>query len=76
MKSGLIALILVLCVTLTILFPAVAEDASHAAAQSQIERAVVSYAATGTRDEQALSALASLDETNSEKWVRIMETSG
>ena len=73
MKSGLIALILVLCVTLTILFPAVAEDASHAAAQSQIERAVVSYAATGTRDEQALSALASLDASLGEKWVRILD---
>jgi len=73
MKSGLIALILVLCVTLTILFPAAAEDASHAAAQSQIERAVVSYAATGARDEQALSSLASLDAILGEKWTHIMD---
>ncbi|MBQ1365702.1 MAG: YdcF family protein, partial [Clostridia bacterium] len=41
--------------------------------RSQIERAVVSYAANGTRDEEALSALASLNPSLGEKWMRIMD---
>lgn len=73
MKSVLISLILVLCIFLVMLFPAFAEETTQAAVQSQIERAVVSYAATGARDEQALSSLASLDASLGEKWVRIMD---
>ena len=34
---------------------------------------MVSYAATGTRDEEALSALASIDPTLGGKWARIMD---
>ena len=71
MKSGLIVFILILCIATAVMVPAAAEE--PAAAQSQIERAVVSYAATGARDEQALAALASLDPALGEKWGRIMD---
>ena len=73
MKSSLTALILMLCMVIMTVCPAVAEKTDQASAQSQIERAVVSYAATGTRDEEALSALASLDPTLGGKWARIMD---
>ncbi len=73
MKSNLIALVLVFCMVITVMLPAIAEEAPEALAQSQIERAVVSYAATGVRDEQALAALASLDPALGEKWSRIMD---
>lgn len=71
MKSGLIVFILILCIATAVMVPAAAEE--PAAAQSQIERAVVSYAATGTRDDQALLALASLDSALGDKWARIMK---
>ena len=73
MKSNLIALVLVFCMVITVMLPAAAGEAPEALAQSQIERAVVSYAATGARDEQALAALASLDPALGEKWGRIMD---
>ncbi len=73
MKSSLIAFFLVLCLSVMILPPAVAEDAPRVAAQSQIERTVVSYAATGTRDEEALSVLSSLDPSLGDQWTRIMD---
>ena len=73
MKSNLIALVLVFCMAVTVMLPAAAGEAPEALAQSQIERAVVSYAATGARDEQALAALASLDPALGEKWGRIMD---
>jgi len=71
MKSGLIMFILILCIATAATVPAAAEE--PAAAQSQIERAVVSYAATGTRDDLALLALASLDPALGDKWARIMK---
>ncbi len=43
------------------------------AAQSQIERVVVSYARNKTRDDAALLALASIDPSLGEKWMRIMD---
>ena len=67
MKIRRLGFIVLLCLAVAAL-PAAAEEA-----QSQIERAVVSYAASGTRDEQALSALASLDPDLGEKWSRIMD---
>ena len=73
MKSNLVVLILVICMSLIMLFPAAAEEASQISAQSQIERAVVSYAATGTKDEQTLKGLANLDPVLGEKWTRIMD---
>ena len=73
MKTKLTAIILVLCIAITVMVPALAEETSRDAAQSQIERAVVSYAANGTRDHEALAALASLDPSLGEKWTRIMD---
>ena len=73
MKNNMIAFMLVLCMAFTMMVPALAEETSHDAAQSQIERAVVSYAANGTRDQEALSALAFLDPVLGEKWTRIMD---
>ena len=73
MKTKWTAIILVFCLVLTMLVPVLGEESSRDAAQSQIERAVVSWAANGTRDEEALSALASLDPSLGEKWTRIMD---
>ena len=73
MRFDLIAFVLVFCLVLLTVLPVTAEDEAKSPAQSQIERAVVSYAATGTRDEQALSGLASLDPERGEKWSRIMD---
>ena len=54
MKLRITGLVILLCLAVVMTFPATAEEA-----QSQIERAVVSYAAEGTRDsfEGALEAL-------------------
>ena len=73
MKRNLIPYILVLCLAVTVMIPAQAEEMSPDAAQSQIERAVVSYAANGIRDGEALSALSALDSSLGEKWMRIMD---
>ncbi len=73
MKRNLIPYILVLCLAVTVMIPAQAEEMSPDAAQSQIERAVVSYAANGIRDGEALSALSALDSSLGEKWTRIMD---
>ena len=72
MKISLVALFLVLCMAVIMAFPVMAEETSEAA-QSQIERVVVSYAANGTRDDEALAGLASLDPNLGEKWLRIMD---
>ena len=72
MKRCLAAFFMALCLAAAVL-SADAEETRPAPAQSQIERAVVSYAASGTRDEEALSALASLDPALGEKWARIMD---
>lgn len=73
MKTNLVAFILASCMAVTMAVPALAEETSPDAAQSQIERAVVSYAVNGTRDEEALSALAALNPSLGEKWTRIMD---
>ena len=71
-----------LLIALLMIFPAAsfAEGAGNIqapqeadAAQGQIERAVVSYAANGTRDDEALAALALLEPSLGEKWARIMD---
>ena len=67
-----LALILVFGLVSAVILPAAAEEESQTPARSQIERVVVSYAANGTRDDEALSALASLDPSLGEKWTRIM----
>ena len=73
MKTCPVKIILVLCIVLTMMVPALAEETSRDAAQALIERTVVSYAANGTRDGEALSALASLDPSLGDKWTRIMD---
>ena len=67
-----LALIFVLGLVSAVILPAAAEKETQTPAQSQIERAVVSYAANGTRDDEALSALALLDPLLGEKWTYIM----
>ena len=67
------ALVLISCLFAAVLVSAAAEEDPKAAAQSRIERIVVSYAADGTRDEQALAGLAALDPSLGEKWTRIMD---
>ena len=67
-----LALILVFGLVSAVILPAAAEEESQTPARSQIERVVVSYAANGTRDDEALSALASLDPSLGDKWTRIM----
>ena len=54
MKHILTALILILCLAAAVLVPAAAEEDSPA--RPLVERIVVSHAADGTRDEQALAA--------------------
>ena len=73
MKSVRFAFVLVLCMMIAITLPCTADEAVLSPAQSLIERTVVSYAASGTRDEQALSGLAALDPSLGEKWTRIMD---
>ncbi len=73
MKTKLIALILVICMAAAITLHATAEERTSDPIQSQIERIVVSYAANGTKDEEALSALVSLEPSIGEKWTRIMD---
>ena len=73
MKSVRFAFVLVLCMMIAIPLPCIADEAVLSPAQSLIERTVVSYAASGTRDEQALSGLAALDPSLGEKWTRIMD---
>ena len=65
-------MIFVLGLVSAVILPAAAEKETQTPAQSQIERAVVSYAANGTRDDEALSALALLDPLLGEKWTYIM----
>ena len=67
MKRIRIVAALLLCLTVAGIMPAAAEEA-----QSLIERAVVSYAVEGARDEKALAALAEQDPALGEKWARIM----
>ena len=73
MKSVRFACVLVLCMIIAVTLPCTADEAALSPAQSLIERTVVSYAASGARDEQALSGLASLDPSLGEKWTRIMD---
>ena len=68
MELRLVGLVLLLCLAVGMAVPAGAEET-----QSRIERVVVSYASTGTRDEKALESLAELDPALGEKWTRIMD---
>ncbi len=73
MKRKWLASVLALVLAAAAAVPASAEETPRAAAKARIERAVVSFAANGTRDEEALSSLASLDPSLGEKWTRIMD---
>jgi len=73
MRRRRIAWILAICMAAAGIMPAPAEDASRSLTQDQIERIVVSYAAEGVRDGQALAALQSLDPVLGTKWTRIMD---
>ena len=61
------------CALLMILCVSVPGFAGSARAKALIERLVVSRAAYGTRDNAALSKLASIDLELGEKWARIMD---
>ena len=64
--------VLPLCLAFA-LCPAFGEAPGEPGAQALIERAVVTYAAEGARDEQALTALAALDPELGAKWARILD---
>ena len=72
MKNLGIALILVLCLTVGVMLPVRAEGEPKTPAQRMIERIVVSYAASGDKDGDAMAELRSLDPELGEKWTRIM----
>ena len=74
MKNRLTVFMTALCLALTLtMLSAAAEETARTPAQAQTERIVVSYATGGVRDEEALSALSSLDPVLGEKWTRIMD---
>ena len=68
MKNGWIAFVLALCLAAG----GIASAAAQAPAQPLIERVVVSYADSGTIDEQALAELTALDPELGKKWTLIM----
>ena len=61
------------CALLLAACAAGAEEAREAGARDLIERIMVSYAAKGVRDEEALAALSALDPDLGEKWTRILD---
>ena len=71
MNARAFAMMLVCCLIAAAVCPAAAEEA--VTTRSLIERIVVSYAADGIRDEEALSVLNSLDPPLGGKWSRIMD---
>ena len=73
MKCRILAMLLLLCLLTAPALPVLAEADAPAQAQSLIERIVVSYAADGSRDEEALTALRGLDPSLGEKWTRVMD---
>ncbi|MCR4622497.1 MAG: YdcF family protein [Clostridiales bacterium] len=73
MKINIIALIILLCVSAAALLPAAGEDGVSDPGQALIERAVVTYAATGARNEEALAELKKVDSALGEKWISIMD---
>ena len=73
MKHTAFMMLLLACLMAAMALPAAAEEEAAAQTQPLIERIVVSYAADGTRDEQALAALTSLDPALGDKWTRIMD---
>ena len=70
MEHNWVSVLLALLMCAVMVMPAAAEGE---AAQALIERIVVSHAAEGTRDEQALAALSALDAARGDMWTRIMD---
>ena len=68
MKNGWIAFVLAVCLAAG----GIASAAAQAPVQPLIERVVVSYADSGTIDEQALAELTALDPELGKKWTLIM----
>ena len=68
-----LVLTLVLLAALALAPSAPAEEALPDRAQPYIERLVMSYAAFGERDAEALAGLSSLDPSLGEKWSRVMD---
>ena len=73
MKRSSLIRILIVCIAVLFLSSALADEQAQDPAQQCIEKAVVSYAACGERDEEALSALSSVDPALGEKWTHIMD---
>ena len=71
MRRRIFAMTLVCCLFAAVFCAAAAEE--EVMTQSLIERIVVSYAAEGTRDEEALTVLSSADPSLGEKWGRILD---
>ena len=67
MMCGILSMLILGCIC----FSAAAEDV--ASAQEIMERMIVSYAAYGERDAEALNALAGVNPELGEKWGRIMD---
>ena len=72
MKRSSLIRILIGCIAVLFLSSALADEQAQDPAQQCIEKAVVSYAACGERDEEALSALSSVDPALGKKWTHIM----
>ena len=72
MNLGRTAFTLLLCAAVAAMLSAAAEETLDPA-RSLIEHIVSSYMADGTRDEQALADLASIDPVLGEKWTCIMD---
>ncbi len=76
MKKGkrLTGFIVALVMFMGAFMPGIAErTAEQPVAQTLIERLVISYAAYGERDSQALEELAAADAVRGEQWTRIMD---
>ena len=66
-------IVLILCIIHVLTSVAAADAVPRDYIQKYVEQAVVSYAAYGERDDQALSTLSALDPDLGEKWTRIMD---
>ena len=66
-------MVLILCLFAWIATFAGAEGEDRDPGQPLIERIVVTYAASGERDAEALAELAALNPESGEKWTRIMD---
>ena len=76
MQQGkrLVCLMLALMMLLCAALPGLAEGTEEpSGTQALIERLVISYAAYGERDREAMEALSALDPASADQWARIMD---